>query len=259
MEEGIRYPEQQFLRELRKKAGLTQRQLAAEIGVSAQQCGLYERGMRRLPLSLFFRYLKVFGICLASAEEIEQLHFARMTYPHAAESVKSLAAENVKFPDAKSTKFPAVESTKFPAAESTKFPAAESAKFPAAESAKFPAAESTKFPAAETPACTSLFRIFSRNREWNPGGSASLTMEEQRLLRLYRSLDDTGQIYIRLALLSEHAVSEHYRHQKLSPAEIRVRRQEVRRSWLRPSREPSRGFRETLATGRAAARADHDS
>lgn len=243
MEEGIRYPEQQFLRELRKKAGLTQRQLAAEIGVSAQQCGLYERGMRRLPLSLFFRYLKVFGICLASAEEIEQLHFARMTYPHAAESVKSLAAENVKFPDAKSTKFPAVESTKFPAAES----------------AKFPAAESTKFPAAETPACTSLFRIFSRNREWNPGGSASLTMEEQRLLRLYRSLDDTGQIYIRLALLSEHAVSEHYRHQKLSPAEIRVRRQEVRRSWLRPSREPSREFRETLATGRAAARADNDS
>lgn len=251
MEEGIRYPEQQFLRELRKKAGLTQRQLAAEIGVSAQQCGLYERGMRRLPLSLFFRYLKVFGICLASAEEIEQLHFARMTYPHAAESVKSLTAENVKFPGVKSTKSSDTESTKFPAAESTKFPAAESA--------KFPAAESTKFPAAETPACTSLFRIFSRNREWNPGGSASLTMEEQRLLRLYRSLDDTGQIYIRLALLSEHAVSEHYRHQKLSPAEIRVRRQEVRRSWLRPSREPSRGFRETLATGRAAARADNDS
>jgi transcriptional regulator with XRE-family HTH domain len=49
------------LARLRKSAGLSQAELAAEIGVSTQQQGKYERGENRMPIGRYLKALKILG------------------------------------------------------------------------------------------------------------------------------------------------------------------------------------------------------
>lgn len=202
------YPEQLFLRDLRLKAGLTQRQTAAALGTSAQCCGLYERGLRGLSVRFFFRYMKLLGLHLSGPDG----------------SLFPVPEEFMKSPKKEADPFSAVH----------------------------PARNRYDSSAISHP----------RSAVKEAGETQEFTEEERYLIRLYRNLDKAGRIFIRTALMAEHAISEHYRLRdpargnrstcSAAAAGIAVVKDIHRRETVRQDRH--RGI-----TGAAAARGDNDS